>query len=100
MFGILFGSKFKIIPCFSISTYLIGAAILKCIMTGNILSITFKGNFLIGDYRFWLGVFFLLGAGLSFSSLSKTRILQITVIVVRVVEVFFLLGSAIYIIAL
>jgi hypothetical protein len=83
MFGILFGPKSKIIPCFTISTYLIGAAISKCIMTGNILSVAFKGDYLIGDYRFWLGVFFLLGACLSFSSLAKTRLLQITVIVVR-----------------
>jgi len=98
MFGILFGSKFKLIPCVTISTYLIGAAILKCIMTGNISSVAFKGDYLIGDYRFWLGVFFLLGTGLSFSSLSKTRLLQITVIVVRIAEVVSLLSGAIYII--
>lgn len=85
MFQILFGPKFKIIPCFTISIYLIGAAILKCIMTGNILSIVFKGDYLIGDYKFWLGVFFVLGACLSFNSLFKAKLLQISVIIVRFV---------------
>jgi len=49
-FEILYGKKWKIFPVFSISIYLFGVSISKCIITGNALSKLFNGVDVLGAF--------------------------------------------------
>ena len=68
-FAYLYGNKWKLFPSLAVAFYLLGAAVSKCIMTGNTLSKLFDEVTVLNTYYFWLGLFFVFGAAFSFKSI-------------------------------
>lgn len=66
-------------------------------MTANTLSQLFKeiGVGVINTFEFWLGAFFISGAIFSFKSIEKTKALQITIIIVRIISILLMFFGAI-----
>ena len=86
-------------PSISISVYLLGTSISKCIMTANTLSKAFtdvSGPRLLENEYFWLSLFFIAGAVFSFRSIDKTRIMQLIIIGARILTISLFLGGAIF----
>lgn len=98
-FSILYGDKWRLFPAVTISIYLFGVSISKCIMTGKTLSKLLSQVPVIGTFEFWLGVFFVSGAAFSFKSIEKTKGLQIVIITVRFISIILMLLGAIIIMA-
>ena len=102
-FEILYGKKWKYFPSISITIYLTGTAITKCIMTGNTLAQFFKDFFgeesIVASFYFWMGIFFVCGAIFSFRSINDTKVMQAIIIIVRVISILLLFFGAIYLIA-
>lgn len=98
----LYGKKWGLFPCLSISIYLLGTSVSKCIMTGKIMKEVFqnidedKWYHFFSDFNFWIFIFFVSGAAFSFRSIDKTKIMQIIIIGMRVISIVLFLFGAIY----
>lgn len=79
--------------------YLIGVITSKCIMTGNILSGVFDSVSVLNNYYFWLSIFFLSSAVLSFKDISSIKIIQDIIGIIRVVVIILFISGPIYIMA-
>lgn len=97
-FKLLYGEKWKYFPAFAISIYLLGVSISKCIMTGKTLSKLFGDISVLNTFYFWLGVFFVSGATFSFKDITKTKVLQIGIISVRIISILLMIIGALVII--
>ena len=60
------------------------------------MSYVFQDVNYLGDFRFWVCVFFISGAAFSFRSIDKTKIMQVTIVVVRVLSIAMFLFGAIF----
>lgn len=98
MFELLFTKNHGIIPSISISIYLLGTSISKCIMTGNTMRLVFEDVQILKTFEFWVVVFFISGAAFSFRSIDKTKIMQIVIVFVRVISIIMLIFGAVYMI--
>lgn len=105
-FRVLFGPKWALIPSLSISIYLMGTSVSKCIMTGKIMAQVFSAwnheanssTSVLEEFNFWILIFFLCGSAFSFRSVDKTKVMQMLIIGVRVVSIALFLGGAIYLV--
>lgn len=66
-------------------------------MTGNVLSKVFNEVYLLEEFNFWLGLFFVSGAAFSFKSIESTKGLQFLIIIVRFVSILLMLFGAVYV---
>jgi hypothetical protein len=94
---IIIGSKAKAFCVIAISSYLIGVISSKTIMSANILSKTFKDIDVLGDYQFWVAVFFLTSSIFSFKDVSSTKIIQIFISYIRLICLLLFILGPIYI---
>jgi len=69
----MFGKTGKVIYSLALIMYLTGVVISKCIMTGNIMSHIFDQTKVLNNYYFWLILFFILSAGLSFKDVASIK---------------------------
>ena len=78
------------------------AGIAKCIMSGNTLKKVFESTFekdsILTSFNFWLSLFFLCGAIFSFRSIDKTKPLQYSIILMRILSIIMMIGGALYLI--
>jgi hypothetical protein len=65
-------------------------------MTGKNLSQVFHDIDYLRDFRFWVCLFFISGAVFSFRSIDNTKVMQITIIAVRVISLAMFLFGAIF----
>ena len=56
----------------------------------------FKDVKYVGDFNFWVFLFFLSGAVFSFRSIDKTKIMQAIIIFVRIISLLMLIIGAVY----
>lgn len=97
-FRLLYGENWKYLPSIIISVYLTGVSISKCIMTAKTLSGVFVDISVLSQFEFWLAAFFISGAVFSFKSIEKTKVLQVTIIIVRFISILMMIGGAIAVI--
>lgn len=70
-------------------------------MTGKIMSKVFSHienqtfSFL-SNFNFWIFIFFLSGAVFSFRSIDKTKVMQITIVGMRVISIVLFLFGAVF----
>mgnify|MGYP001156559193 FL=1 len=56
----------------------------------------FKDVKYVGEFNFWVFLFFLSGAVFSFRSIDKTKIMQAIIIFVRIISLLMLIIGAVY----
>lgn len=97
----MFSKKWGLFPSITISIYLLGTSVSKCIMTGKIMSKVFdhldENNFL-RNFNFWIFIFFISGAAFSFRSIDKTKVMQVIIIGVRILSIILFLFGALFLI--